>query len=297
MIRLDFMIELKYEIVNQPGDFIFNVHAAKTPCQTVIAENFQISQPVAISLLTDTVSGNRQARLQASLGTLIVRYAAMVEINHHIAPPNTVKETPISQLPTEVLPYIYPSRYCQSDRMQQIAHTEFGHLPTGYSRVLAIQNWVRQRTKFVSGSSNAMTSAIDTLSGQAGVCRDFAHLMIVLCRALNMPARFATSIDYGSDPIFGPTDFHAYVEVYLGERWYLFDPTGMVLPMGLIRIGTGRDAADVSFAMIFGDVRSMPPIITISSVENIANNTVRPYACNDALSTDMCHFQPIYGLI
>src|SRR3989338_8461730 len=129
----------------------------------------------------------------------------------------------------------------------------------GYWWVLAIQDWVQRRTRFVSGSSNATTSAVDTVIEQAGVCRDFAHLMIALCRAVNIPARFVTGIDYASDPVFGPPDFHAYVEAFLGGRWYLFDTTGMVLPTGLIRLGTGRDAADVSFATIFGTVKSWSP--------------------------------------
>ena len=86
------------------------------------------------------------------------------------------------------------------------------------------------------------------------MCRDFAHLMIALCRAVNIPARFATGTDYGADPALGPPDFHAYVEVYLGDRWYIFDPSGTAIPMGFVRFGTGRDAADVAFATIFGGV-------------------------------------------
>ena len=145
---------------------------------------------------------------------------------------------------------------------------------------------MHQRTKFVFGSSNATTSAVDTLIEQVGVCRDFAHLMIALCRALNIPARFATGIDYGSDPAFGPTDFHAYVEVFLSGRWYLFDPSGMALPMGLIRLGNGRDAADVSFATIFGSVQSYQPVIGIESIANEAAGIAFPQACVDAISTD-----------
>ena len=105
---------------------------------------------------------------------------------------------------------------------------------------------------FTSNTSNSNTSAVDTLIEQVGVCRDFAHLMIALCRAVNIPARFATGTDYGADPALGPPDFHAYVEAYLGDRWYIFDPSGTAIPMGFVRFGTGRDAADVAFATIFG---------------------------------------------
>ncbi len=93
---------------------------------------------------------------------------------------------------------------------------------------------MRNRISFLANSSYGNTSSVDTLVEQVGVCRDFAHLMIALCRAVNMPARFVTGIDYGADPALGPTDFHAYVEVYLGNRWYLFDPSGVAIPMGLV---------------------------------------------------------------
>ena len=286
MVRLKFFIELKYEILNQPCDFIFNIQAAQTQCQSLVSENLHISQQIPVSLFTDHANGNRYARMRADPGNLTVRYDAVVDIAHHIAAPDSVMEVPIAELPADALAYIYPSRYCQSDRLQQLVNAEFGSLQPGYWRVRAIADWVQHHTHFVSGSSNATTSAVDTLIEKVGVCRDFAHLMIALCRAMNIPARFATSIDYGSDPIFGPTDFHAVVDVFLGGRWYLFDPSGMALPMGLIRIGTGRDAADVSFATIFGAVKSFAPMIGIEGIEDVANGIVLPRACVDALSTE-----------
>ena len=139
---------------------------------------------------------------------------------------------------------------------------------------------------FSSNTSSSNTSAIDTLLETVGVCRDFAHLMIALCRAINIPARFTTGIDYGADPKLGPTDFHAYVEVYLGDRWYLFDPSGTAIPMGFVRLGTGRDAADVAFATIFGTVTSSAPRIAIEAVAGADGRLVTPYHCTEALSTD-----------
>lgn len=286
MVRLKLFIELQYEIIDYISDFIFNIHAAQTQCQSLVMESLQVSQPVDVTLFADPAHGNRYARLRALPGHLKVRYDAVVDINHHIASPDSVREVPIAELPAEVLAYLYPSRYCQSDRLRQLANDEFGALRQGYWRVRAIQDWVQRQTKFVSGSSNATTSAIDTVVERVGVCRDFAHLMIALCRAINIPARFATGIDYASNPIFGPPDFHAYVETFLGDRWYLFDPTGMVLPTGLIRLGTGRDAADVSFATIFGTVKSWPPVIGIEGVEDVASGIALPRACVEALSTD-----------
>jgi len=144
---------------------------------------------------------------------------------------------------------------------------------------------VRTRTTFMSGSSNVSTSAVDTLIERVGVCRDFAHLMIALCRAVNIPARFVTGIDYGADPSLGPTDFHAYVEVFLGDRWYLFEPSGVSPPMGLVRIGTGRDAADVSFATLFGAVSLSVPAIQIEAVDDTDKGFISPNYGADALST------------
>ena len=232
MVRLTFSIELNYEIFNSDSDFIFNVHAAQTAQQSVVTEQLSISQPISPVLYTDATRNTRYLRVRAAPGPLRLRYDATVDISHHSEVPDKLLEVPISQLPSEVLPYIYPSRYCQSDRLGKLATWEFAHFQPGYSRVRAIQDWVRKRTSFLPGSTNSNTSATDTLIDQAGVCRDFAHLMIALCRAMNIPARFVTGIDYGADPKLGPTDFHAYVEVFLSQRWYIFDASGISQPMG-----------------------------------------------------------------
>lgn len=163
--------------------------------------------------------------------------------------------------------------------------TEFGHLKQGYWRVKAIEDWVRAHTTYLSGSSDTSTSAVDTIIGQAGVCRDFAHLMIALCRALNIPARFVTGIDYGADSALRPSDFHAYVEVMLSGRWYLFDPSGVSPPMGLVRLGTGRDAADVSFATVFGSVGSSAPVISIEAIADEAHGFTLPQHGANVFST------------
>ena len=120
---------------------------------------------------------------------------------------------------------------------------------------------------------------------QVGVCRDFAHLMIALCRALNIPARFATSIDYGAAAELGPPDFHAFVEVFLGDRWYMFDPTGITAPMALVRIGTGRDAADVSFATLFGSMKTNAPSISIVAMDDPSRGYHLPHHSQQAISS------------
>lgn len=284
MIRLELSIELTYEVEDPNGaDLIFNVQAAQTPCQTVMSERLLLSQPAVPAMVTDPRTASRFVRVHADPGPLQLNYDAVVAIRHHRADPDSLAETPIHALPLELMPYVYPSRYCQSDRLLQLAADEFGGLFPGYSRVLAIQHWVQRHVRFVSNSSNSTTSAVDTLIERVGVCRDFAHLMIALCRALNIPARIASGTDYGADPALGPPDFHAYAEVHLGDRWYLFDPSGTGIPMGFLRLGTGRDAADVAFASMFGRVKAAAPRIATRALEGA--DCELPYHCREALST------------
>jgi transglutaminase superfamily protein len=286
MIRIELHVELSYEIDEHGADFVFNIHAAHTPSQTISGEYLALTQPIAARVHTDPVTGNRYMRLRALPGELKLSYSATVDLSHHHTEPTQLAEVPVHLLPPEVMGYIYPSRYCQSDRLVKFAINEFGGLLRGHSRVLAIQNWVNGHVTFASNTSNSNTSAVDTLIEQVGVCRDFAHLMIALCRAVNIPARFATGTDYGADPVLGPPDFHAYVEAYLGDRWYIFDPSGTAIPMGFVRFGTGRDAADVAFATIFGGVSSQAPVIRASALEDRTQGIVLPHHCREALSTD-----------
>jgi transglutaminase-like putative cysteine protease len=286
MIRLDISLELDYDISAPGCDFIFNIHAARTQRQQVLDESLTLSQNLPWRVETDPVTLNRYLRVHAAAGPLKLSYRATIELWHHFATPGEIAEVPVAGLPAASLSYIYPSRYCQSDRLYRLAMREFGQRWQGYGRVQAIRDWVLQRTTFASNTSNANTSAIDTLLECTGVCRDFAHLMIALCRAVNIPARFTTGIDYGADPALGPTDFHAYVEVYLGDRWYMFDPSGTAIPMGFVRFGTGRDAADAAFATIFGTVASGAPVISIQAIPGADGQLRIPYHCAEAISTD-----------
>ena len=285
MVRIDLNIELNYQIYQYEADFVFNIYATHTPQQTIWSENLSLSQAVTPGFYTDPVSGSRFMRLRAQPGDLKVIYTACIDIDHHFADPADLHEISVNELPAETLIYLYPSRYCQSDMLGALATDEFGHLPRGYSRVEAIREWVQKRVSFISNTSNCNTSALDTLNEEAGVCRDFAHLMIALCRAVNIPARIATGTDYGADSALGPPDFHAYVEVWLQDRWWIFDPSGTTIPMGCVRLGTGRDAVDVAIASMFGNVGTAAPIIKATAVIDKSRNLVLPQRCNVALST------------
>lgn len=239
--------QLNYSIA-QPSTFVFNIQALNSACQKICQENLLIDPQLDIDEC-DCPSGERRYfRVNAPAGKLQVSYEATVDIDHFYANPDEIPEVPPADLPLEIIPLLYPSRYCESDQLQQLAQSEFGELEPGYSRVTGICNWIYDRVKYLSGSTDSQTSAYQTAIERAGVCRDFAHLGIALCRALNIPARFFAGYAWG----LNPPDFHACFEAYLGNRWYLFDPTRLVPQTGIIRIATGRDAADVSFATIFG---------------------------------------------
>lgn len=286
IVRIDLQVDLGYRVDPPGADFIFNIHPAHTRCQTVSAEQLRLSQPIAGDIQTDARTGNRYLRLRALPGELRVSYRATVDLRHHREDPAQLEEVPIHRLPLEALGYIYPSRYCESDKLLRLAMRQFGGLAPGYRRVQAIKAWVQQQVSYISNTSSSRTSAVETLVEQVGVCRDFAHLMIALCRAVNIPARFTTGTDYGADPSLGPPDFHAYVEVYLGDRWYIVDASGTGIPMGFVRIGTGRDAADVAFATIFGGVMPISgPVVRAVAVEDPPLGLVQPHHTELALST------------
>jgi transglutaminase-like putative cysteine protease len=285
-IRLRYKTGLNYDVRSDGCDFVFNVQATATAHQTIIAERLDISPPCDVRPYTDPATLARYLRVHAATGPLRVYCETVVDLAHHRAAPSEVPEVPVRELPSAILPYLYPSRYCQSDRLHRFAFAQFGALAQGYGRVRAIRDWVNTHVDFVSNSSDANTSACDTLVTKQGVCRDFAHLMIALCRAVNIPARFSTGIDYGADPALGPPDFHAYVEVYVGRRWYLFDPSGTAIPMGFIRLASGRDAADAAFASIFGSVEWQTPQVEIEAIEGADGVRRLPALCEDALSTD-----------
>lgn len=266
MVRMRYAVGLIYEVCDPTADFIFNFHAAQTARQVVITESLQLTPALPAKPHTESTLLNRRLRVRAPKGRFSVSYAATVDIDHLLTPPEQLFEVPVADLPLDVITYLAPSRYCESDRLMEFALREFGGYQRGYPLVITIRDWVCRYVRFSPQSTNERTSAVSTLVERKGVCRDYAHLMIALCRALSIPARFSSSLDYGADPLLGPPDFHAFVEVFLGQRWYLVDPSNASVPMGLLRIGTGRDAADVPIAMVFGNVKPSRPLVEVQAI-------------------------------
>jgi len=217
----------------------------------VIAETVSTTPAHPLDEFLDETGRNRFFRVDAPPGPLNVRYLATVEVQAPDAD-RLARETPLARVPGDVLAYVQSSRYCEVEAVYSFAVRKFGHLAPGYSRVESICRWVKENVDYQVGSSTTSYSARDVLANRAGVCRDFAHLVITLCRALNIPARFVTAYTKYEEP---PQDFHAVVEAFLGDRWYLFDPTELAPIATLVRLAIGRDASDVPFATFFGAAR------------------------------------------
>ena len=233
------------------GTIILNIHALRTPHQAVTTETFNIEPYIKVEELVSAMGENRLIRFEIEQGSTIkVTYNATIDNYCEVKDYSDLVEIPVAKMDTAVFPYLYPSRYCQSDRLYRLANNLFGHIINPFEKVTTLTNWIYKNVEYLSGFSNAQTSAYDTVTAQTGVCRDFAHLGIALCRALTIPARYFTGYAYQ----LVPPDFHACFEAYLGNEWILFDATKLVPLNGLIKIASGRDAADTAIANIFGNV-------------------------------------------
>jgi transglutaminase-like putative cysteine protease len=237
--------------VPSPSVFVFNVTPALMPMQRIEYEAFTVEPDMYVEVFIEPTTGTRYHRVNVSGPQLSVRYHATVTTSPDVVDPAELPGHSPADLPLADFPYVVPSRYCQSDLLMRLAYREFGRLPFGFARPAAISDWIHHNVDYLVGTTTPLTSAFDTATSRAGVCRDFAHLGIAFCRALNIPARFVSAYAYD----LWPRDFHAVFEAKLGDRWYLFDPTHQASTGGLVRIGVGRDAADVSFASIFGPAR------------------------------------------
>ena len=163
-------------------------------------------------------------------------------------------------MPDAIFHYLMPTRYCESDVLASAAQQMFGNESPGIARVRKIIQWIRDSIVYRPGSTNSTTTAQEVFVQRTGVCRDFAHLGITLCRALNIPARIVVGYVWFDEP---PQDFHAAFEAWIGGQWVLFDPTGMAPVDRLVRIGTGRDAKDVAFSTFFGAVDMTRMVINV----------------------------------
>ena len=251
LIRYGYEISLTFP---QPTALVclLSVHGDRA-ADVRIPESVFTNPAVDMSTYTD-LFGNTCRRLVAPAGTLVLWGDSTIEDSGQLDPyVPEAREVPVAELPDEWLVYLLGSRYCETDRLSQIAWDMFEHVPPGWSRVQAICDFVHNHLAFDYMKARATRTALEAWQERVGVCRDFAHLAIALCRCMNIPARYVNGhlSDIGVE-ILNPMDFSAWMEVYLGGRWHTFDPRNNRPRIGRILVARGRDAADVPLMNSFG---------------------------------------------
>lgn len=217
-------------------------------------ETFRTNPSVPFSVHTDFF-GNIRMRMTAPGGEFTLESDAIIA-DHGMFDPiyYAAQEMPIEALPDDVLIYLQSSRYCETELLYDAAAQQFGQVPAGWTRVQAISDFVHNRLQFSYGQADSFRTAKGAYDSQLGVCRDFAHLAVTLCRCMNIPARYVFGHlgDIGVPAPADPMDFCAWMEVYLSGRWWTFDPRNNRARIGRVKIGHGRDAADTPMITTFG---------------------------------------------
>lgn len=232
--------------------------------QWISSESYTFSQPVAVSEYTD-IFGNLCQRLITPTGEFQIHSAVEVETSQGMDVAPGASFVSVQDLPVDVLSYLVPTRYCESDRMGSVSRDIVGNSLLGYDQVAAISNWIRTNIIYQPGTSDIpLTADAIRLQGH-GVCRDLAHLGIALCRSISIPARMVVGYLEGLEPM----DLHAWFEAWVGDRWYTFDPTQLDLDKPRIAVAYGRDAADVAIYHQFGP-------LPITSAVNVRVEAIRP---------------------
>ncbi|WP_158841792.1 transglutaminase-like domain-containing protein [Saccharothrix deserti] len=249
-----------------PTPTVFQVQPRDEPPVTTLEEHHTTTPETPTGHYTD-LYGNRCLRLVLPAGRSTFRYQALVDVPDATEDADeNAPELPPAQLPDDVLLYTLPSRYCLPDLLGDEAWSRFGSTPTGYRRVQAICDHVNSHLEFRYGSTTAQSTSYDVNTSGFGVCRDFTHLAISFCRSLNIPARYVfgylPDIDVNPDPM----DFAAWMEVWLGGRWWTFDPRNNRRLTGRVVIGRGRDASDVAMATTFGGPVLESMVVTAQEV-------------------------------
>jgi transglutaminase-like putative cysteine protease len=251
-------IRVGYELIYDcaqatPMNLLLNVHFTRVS-DIVIADHLKTDPALPIRAYRDSF-GNWCSRIVAPPGATRVFTDAL--INDSGAPDIVVRDaqqTPVEALPEDAIVFLLPSRYCETDRMTEVAWQLFGNAPTGWGRVQAICDFVHNHIKFGYVHARATRTAWEGFQERVGVCRDFAHLALTFCRCMNIPARYCTGYlgDIGVPIVAAPMDFSGWFEAYLGDRWYTFDARHNTPRIGRVLIARGRDAAYVAISTTFG---------------------------------------------
>ncbi len=250
-------IRVGYELIYdcpQPTPMILmlSVHSSRA-YDIIVPDRMTTTPDVPIAMYRDSF-GNKCTRIVAPAGQIKISATGIVKDSGQtdVVAPNA-RQVPVQNLPEDVLVYLLGSRYCETDHLMQTAWYLFGHLQPGWGMVQAICDFVNNHIRFDYQLARCTRSAWDAYNERVGVCRDYAHLALTLCRCMNIPARYCTGYlgDIGV-PVNGPMDFSGWFEAYLDGKWYTFDPRNNIPRIGRILIATGRDATDVPISNTFG---------------------------------------------
>ena len=270
-MRLHASCELRFESQRETPVVIM-LRSRADADQHVILERLKV-QPALPSTEFNDVLGNRCDRFVAPRGELLIQSDIVAEVTAHGAKEASASRTVFSKLPAEALHYTLPSRYCPADKVQSLAREITRGCRPGYHEVQTIRDYVHEQLTYRYGVSDGSTDALDTLKSGAGVCRDFAHVAITLCRSIDIPARMVTGYLHGREPM----DLHAWFEAHVGRGWYPFDATETELRGGRIVLAQGRDAADVAFATDYGALalRSMQVAVRETLADRESRTSLR----------------------
>ncbi|WP_379547990.1 transglutaminase family protein [Qipengyuania sp. DSG2-2] len=238
---------------DQPTDVLLHFEGAMIPEQNHLRHHTDLSPSPHIARLPAQDAIGERVWIRAE-GRFEVGYSAEVAVDRLLTPLGGLRQMDPHTLPEDTIKYLFDSRYCAAGQFHSFVDDEFGDL-TGGKLILAIHDWVADHFTYVPGASGPNTTALDSFVERRGICRDYSHVIVTLARASGIPARFVSCFAPGVTP----QDFHAVAEVFLedtttpgGGAWYLVDATGMAEPADIVKIGVGRDAADVSFMTSFG---------------------------------------------
>jgi len=237
-----------------PTPTVWQVRPRAERGQSLVSESWSTSPTLPRTSYND-LFGNVCDRMVLMAGETVLRYDATLDVSRAKDDANTgARQVPVEALPDETMVFLLPSRFCLSDVLVNQAWELFGATPPGWARVVAVCDWVHENVRFELGSTNRLTSALDVWETRCGVCRDFAHLGLTMCRGLNIPARYVFGYlpDVDVPASHKPMDFCAWFEAYLEDRWWTFDPRNNLRRAGRVVIGRGRDALDVAMVTTYG---------------------------------------------
>lgn len=253
---LDIDVRLDY-VLPKPAHVLLQIEAAAMADQHVLESDLRVSSPHPLGAVEGEESIGQRTFARAE-SRFTVDYRARVAIDRAEVDLAQLTLCDPGTLPGLVVPYLLPSRYCESDEFENFVERSFGGIAGG-AKVLGMRDWIANNMDYVSGASTAETTAAHSFVKGQGVCRDFAHLLASFARAATIPARLVAA--YAPD--VEPPDFHALVEVWLQGSWHLVDATGMASPQDVVRIGVGRDATDIAFMTVFGQAEMQEQVVRV----------------------------------